>query len=453
MFPPGVKPGRRQVLVPTVRAAGPILREAQTFLRDWSNDEARDVFTHSDPYITDDAAALLSGPAIPQDPLPAWEPTTERYPSRMFPTERYYGIAADPLPSRIKRMDYFVLNLFCGRRRAGDIQEQLELVHHHDDYNIVVLSIDIAIHATLCDMMNSSTLALWIQHVKARRVVVSGGGPPCETWSAVRWAPGTGPPPLRTHDHYWGKPDLTKRQMDQVFVGNSLLSAVVALFAAHMAAGTSCWQEHPVPADWELRAVSSFNWAPLRAIAESPAATTTDFDQCEHGQSARAPTRILALRMPGLHQGLLDTPGKGRCSHGRGAHQVLRGFDEQAQEWRTAKKKTYTPPLCAVIARSTAAAVHAMWLSSHDLLPEEMNDIADQTEALRAFYVRWDPYLGHDESWAPDYVPQHQQKRKFDREASRFYPPVPVPNQPVQFAHDPTATPRPAGPAEAHEEQ
>ena len=202
-----------------------------------------------------------------------------------------------------------------------------------------------------------------------------------------------------------------------------------------------------------MRAVSSFNWAPLRAIAESPAATTTDFDQCEHGQSARAPTRILALRMPGLHQGLRDTPGKGKCSHGKGAHQVLRGFDAQANEWRTAKKKTYPPALCDVIARSTALAIHTMWSNSQAALPEEMNELADTTEALRTFYVYWDPYLGYDETWAPDYVPQNSRKRKFDREASRFHPPAPPPSSHAHAAHDLTAVPRPPGPAEAHEEQ
>ena len=202
-----------------------------------------------------------------------------------------------------------------------------------------------------------------------------------------------------------------------------------------------------------MRAVSSFNWAPLRAVAESPAATTTDFDQCEHGQAARAPTRILALRMPDLHHGLTDTPGKGKWSHGRGAHQVLKGFDELAKEWRTAKKKTYTPALCAVLARSTAAAVHTMWMSTQDSLPEEMHDIEDQTEALRLFYVRWDPYLGHDESWAPDYVPQQQRKRKFDREASRFRLPEPAPGSSDHVVHDHDADPRPPGPPEATEEQ
>ena len=117
------------------------------------------------------------------------------------------------------------------------------------------------------------------------------------------------------------------------------------------------------------------------------------------------------------------------------------------------QKEKVPPALCEVIDRSTAVAAHTMWTSSQAALPDEMNDLVDQTEALRAFYVNWDPYLGHDESWAPDYVPQHRQKRKCDREAARFFPPVPVPSQPVQFVHDPTATPRPAGPAEAHEEQ
>eukprot|EP00959_Pyramimonas_sp_CCMP1952_P035750 748662-Pyramimonas_sp.AAC.1 len=59
----------------------------------------------------------------------------------------------------------------------------------------------------------------------------------------------------------------------------------------------------------------------------SPAASTTDFDQCEHGRCARAPTRILALRTRTLHDRLLETPGRGRCSHGRNAHEVLLGFD------------------------------------------------------------------------------------------------------------------------------
>eukprot|EP00959_Pyramimonas_sp_CCMP1952_P029030 609025-Pyramimonas_sp.AAC.1 len=65
---------------------------------------------------------------------------------------------------------------------------------------------------------------------------------------------------------------------------------MVELFAVHMEVGTACWMEHPQPCGRRLQAVSSFSWHPLRALESSPAVTTADFDQCEHGQSSRAPT-------------------------------------------------------------------------------------------------------------------------------------------------------------------
>eukprot|EP00959_Pyramimonas_sp_CCMP1952_P460600 9480164-Pyramimonas_sp.AAC.1 len=87
-----------------------------------------------------------------------------------------------------------------------------------------------------------------------------------------------------------------------------------------------------MPAGWGQEAVSSFLRPPLRAITASPVASVTDFDQCERGQVARAPARILALRMGTLHERLLGMPGRRRCSHGRGAHEVLMGFDRARGE-------------------------------------------------------------------------------------------------------------------------
>eukprot|EP00959_Pyramimonas_sp_CCMP1952_P353771 7411869-Pyramimonas_sp.AAC.1 len=60
-------------------------------------------------------------------------------------------------------------------------------------------------HADDGGLMNRDTLAVWKSRILARRAVVSGGGPPRETWSASRWAGGQGPPQLRTHDQCWGK--------------------------------------------------------------------------------------------------------------------------------------------------------------------------------------------------------------------------------------------------------
>ena len=212
--------------------------------------------------------------------------------------------------------------------------------------------------------------------------------------------------------------------------------------------------EHPQPCGWRLQAVTSFTCHPLRAIMSSPAATCTDFDQCEHGQTSRAPTRILALRMQGLHQSLLDTPGHGRCSHGRNGHETLLGYDSSKREWRTAKKKTYPPNLCKCIADAVVTVVQSMWdQAGSEALPEDMLESDSLRQSLMQFYVSWDPYQGEDESWAPDFVSRHRGSKRTDAELDRFRPPCPPSPEPSGAVQDPTAIPRPSGPAEADEEQ
>ena len=51
--------------------------------------------------------------------------------------------------------------------------------------NVVVLSIDIVLHM-LGDLTNPESLRLWIDLVLAGIVLLVFGGPPCETWSAIR---------------------------------------------------------------------------------------------------------------------------------------------------------------------------------------------------------------------------------------------------------------------------
>ena len=452
---------RRHVVVPTTRVYGPLTQLATDIAELVPQEHARHVLLESDPYITPEAcAALLPPPPAhpPDNDLPEQYPPVqhERYPTRMFLTAHYQGVAAQVLPTAIRRTEYYVLNLYCGRRRPGDIQTQIEWCHYDVDFAIIVLSVDIAIDPILGNMMRRETLEVWKGHIYAKRVVLSGGGPPCETWSAIRWAPDAGPPPLRSHDDFWGLLAITPRQMEQLRVGNELLGAMIELFAAHLTVGTCCWMEHPMPAGWRQEAVSSFFCPPLRAIMAAPGASVTDFDQCEHGQSARAPTRILSLRMNTLHDRLLETPGRGRCSHGRGAHEVLMGFDRTRDEWRTAKKKTYPPALCQVLADGIADAINHMRVTCDaDTLPLDMAEEDELRGSLRAFFVRWDPYLGTDESWAPDFAFGTARRARVDPERHRFLPPepaVPAADE-AGLVFDPSATPREIGPVEAVEEQ
>ena len=128
--------------------------------------------------------------------------------------------------------------------------------------------------------------------MRAKRVALSGGGPPCVTWAAMRWAADGGPPPLRPRDDLRGPLAVAPRQMEQLRVGNELLGAMFELFGVHSSVGARCWMERPVPASWRLAAVSSFLCLPQRAMMASPAAAVSDFGQREHGQLARGPTRI-----------------------------------------------------------------------------------------------------------------------------------------------------------------
>eukprot|EP00959_Pyramimonas_sp_CCMP1952_P213320 4463298-Pyramimonas_sp.AAC.1 len=125
--------------------------------------------------------------------------------------------------------------------------------------------------------------------------------------------------------------------------------------------------------------------------------------------------------MPGLHTALLNTPGRGRCSHGRGGHRALLGYDRKSRAWRTAqKKKTYPTELCRCIADCIATTISAMFddgSGSHDdELPCDMCDEEATRQELLQFWVAWDPHAGTEESWAPDFAPRAQRRARPDPE-------------------------------------
>jgi len=259
-----------------------------------------------------------------------------------------------------------------------------------------MLSVDIAIEAELGDLTKTSTIDTWADHILSRRVWNTGGGPPCETWSAARWLEG-GPPPLRTHEWFWGIPGVTDRQALQLDIGNILLQNLVFLLGCHMVAGTSGWGEHPLPPYWRPQAPSSFYWEPIEALRSSPVCVTADFDQCVHHPSdtapasiGRAPTRLIGLRMPCLAQRLTDTARKGWCHHPKGSHRSLQGKEKRDGKtvFRTNAKKTYPALMCSHLAASIAASIariHTDIGSEADVISP---DDPDLVKDLWTFYVK-----------------------------------------------------------------
>ena len=77
------------------------------------------------------------------------------------------------------------------------------------------------------------------------------GGPPCSTWSKLRFLP-NGPPPLRHRgDHVWGLPGLTLAQRARVREGNVLMVNCLALFEAVSLRGGGHLMEHPADPGYE----------------------------------------------------------------------------------------------------------------------------------------------------------------------------------------------------------
>eukprot|EP00974_Lingulodinium_polyedra_P096433 9347831-Lingulodinium_polyedra.AAC.1 len=69
-------------------------------------------------------------------------------------------------------------------------------------------------------------------------------GPPCETWSVAR-GKGSGPRRVRSAQHPWSIPGLSRAEQDQVDLANKLLRAALFLFAACLQAGAPAIREHP----------------------------------------------------------------------------------------------------------------------------------------------------------------------------------------------------------------
>ena len=90
-----------------------------------------------------------------------------------------------PVPRRS-----FVLHLFSGRRRRGDVQFYLDaLASRTSDCNLHVISIDIVICPIHGDVMKAETCQFWLDAIRRGYVLAMLAGPPCESWSRARGIP------------------------------------------------------------------------------------------------------------------------------------------------------------------------------------------------------------------------------------------------------------------------
>ena len=148
---------------------------------------------------------------------------------------------------------FYIVHLYSGRRREQDVHDwMMRYVEDHGYQNVVVLSLDTAIH----DSMNVHSPQLWtflLEAARAGRVLAVVLGPPCETWSSARFETllnddGTvrrGPRPLRLAEELWGLAQLSARELAQLGVGNALLLRGIWLAVVVALSNGAVILEHP----------------------------------------------------------------------------------------------------------------------------------------------------------------------------------------------------------------
>ena len=98
-------------------------------------------------------------------------------------------------------------------------------------------------------------------------------GPPCETWSVVRFQAlegRSGPRPLRLREAPWGVRGLSAQEQKQVNVGNLLLRTTMRFLAAAVVSNVCAVMEHPICPSWEPRAASSWRLEEMAWIKSWP---------------------------------------------------------------------------------------------------------------------------------------------------------------------------------------
>ena len=96
-------------------------------------------------------------------------------------------------------------------------------------------------------------------------------------------------------------------------VGNALIRAQVLLMYAALAYGFAALMEHPTDTQVRPQAPSVWQLPELRHLEAQDLVETVLLDQCVAGAPWRKPTKLLAVRMPGVALRVRRLPGRGRC--------------------------------------------------------------------------------------------------------------------------------------------
>ena len=217
-----------------------------------------------------------------------------------------------PSPQPIRSKFRYVLHLFSGVRRHGDLHSIIQDLPTPDGYVFYPASIDIVLRPDKGDLSSHEAQRFWLDASFSGAIFGAIGGPPCETWSVARDKPEfrreshandlvtalnekteedslnfsswryvikkTGPRPIRDGmnllETIWAAFPVRIRDLKQLDCANQLLLFMVLLVITQAARYRCCILEHP--------AIS-----PGRPYGIQPASIFSDYTLCFYSSKKR----------------------------------------------------------------------------------------------------------------------------------------------------------------------
>eukprot|EP00438_Fugacium_kawagutii_P001747 Skav227124 [mRNA] locus=scaffold133:31032:36275:- [translate_table: standard] len=243
---------------------------------------------------------------------------------------------------------YFLLYLYSGHRRFGDVTSWAEHFSQRYNIDVEVVLVDVVYDADLCDLRKAASRDFWMKLLRASNFIGLIVAPPCETWSVARWLRillhDHGPPPIRSRGLPWGLPSAKLKHLHQLSVANDLLQISLSFCAVATKLRVSWTLEHPAEPALE-QAASIWRLPEVAALLRQPHVTKhTVLQGLLAGISAK-PTHFMCHSLDS--QEFFFRHWSASVPHQKW-WQSLFGVDDSGQ-FRTAAAKAYPPLLNAAL--------------------------------------------------------------------------------------------------------
>ena len=281
----------------------------------------------------------------------------------------------------------FVLHIFSGRRRYGDLQAWLEKTSWPPGTIVHIISLDI-VFGENGDLLNSKARARWIALFKDALILAFYAGPPCETWSAAREVALTDSKvrPVRSALLPWGLDSMSIRETKQVAIANILMYLVVLLLVLQCCNGLFACMEHPSPSR-KKHLASIWRTALWRYLRQLGIVEHEIFQGLFGALSPKPTYFAFSVNVPNI-----GTIFRAHQSQDYLPQQTSIGKDSSGQ-FRTSSLKEYLSPLCEALASCLHAWQASVTLPEAQPCPAEVKDLVLSFEAFA------------DAEMGPDYAP------------------------------------------------